>query len=206
MNMQTDTTMRDAAWATIHIPLEAEVLRYFCQDIERLFRINPMLYFKQWEIVENNRYRCSGQNISQEKPFDFDLTFSVKQLSNGLQIDYQQGLKSRTTFIIEPVLVNYKQQSKITITDVYEGAPETQRQQQQHLVDKSITVWASYLQQYLLTWKRWSSFAPWCWYMQYIWLPMKPSARRITYIVLWITVFEITLIVLGGAIYFLEYK
>ena len=35
---------------------------------------------------------------------------------------------------------------------------------------------------------------------------MKPTARRITYILLWITVVEIALIALGVAIYFVEYR
>ena len=57
------------------------------------------------------------------------------------------------------------------------------------------------MQQYLVRWHRWSRIAPWRWYMQHIWLPMKPAARRITYMLLWITLAEIALILLIAIIY-----
>ena len=66
-------------------------------------------------------------------------------------------------------------------------------------------VWAEYLQRYLLMWVRWRRFGMWRWYMRRVWQPMKPASRRITYILLWISVVEIALIALGVAIYFIEY-
>jgi hypothetical protein len=41
--------------------------------------------------------------------------------------------------------------------------------------------------------------------MRRIWQPMKPSARRITYMLLWISLAEVALIALGVAIYFVEF-
>ncbi len=199
-------TSEDAAWATINTPLEASELKVFCQDIERLFRINPMLHFKQWRALGMHRYHFSGQNISQQAPFDFDLIVSVKQLPDGIQMDYSQGLKTRTTFVIEPITSESEWRSKLTITDSYDGEPEQVRKQQLHLVDKSITIWATYLQQYLQSWKQWSHFAPWRWYMRTVWQPMKPAGRRITNILLFIAGFEVVLILLGVAIYYLEYS
>ncbi|MEJ2181219.1 MAG: hypothetical protein P8Y28_12500, partial [Gammaproteobacteria bacterium] len=105
-------------------------------------------------------------------------------------------------FKIEPA----PQGSKLTITDYYERLPAEEREQHLHEVDKSLVVWANYLQRYLITWSRWSRFAPWRWYMRRIWQPMKPTARRITYSLLWITVVEIALIALGVAIYFVEFR
>lgn len=193
---------KDAAWATINTPLEVYELIAFCQDIERLFRINPMLHFKKWTVLKPNGYHFIGQNISQETPFDFDLTFTVTHLSNGLQIDYQQGLKTRTTFIVDPVLIDSKCLSRLTITDSYGGGSEQQRQQHLHLVDKSITIWADYLQQYLQSWKRWSHISLWRWYMRRVWQPMKPAGRRITYILLWIAGFEIFLLLFGVSFHY----
>jgi len=195
----------DAAWASIETPLDVESLTIFCQDIERLFRINPMLVFRNWQANGNNHYQCSGENISQEKPFDFDLSFKVSELADGLIINYEQGIKSSTTLKIEKVLPGSQWKSKLTITDSYTGIPEQERKKQLDTVDRSLTVWAKYLQQYLLAWQRWSRFALWRWYMKRIWQPMKPSGRRITYMLLWITFFEIALIGLGVAIYYIEY-
>jgi len=195
----------DMAWASIETPLSMDELTLFCQDIERLFRINPMLIFKDWQTTEKNAYQFSGQNISQEEAFDFDLTLNVKTLPDGVQINYQQGVKSRTTFTIEAVDAGSQSKSKLTITENYNGMSEQERKEQLHTVDRSLTVWAKYLQQYFLSWQRWSRFRLWRWYMQRVWQPMKPSGRRITYMLLWITAFEIALIILGVTIYYIEY-
>lgn len=200
---------QDAAWAILHTPLSTDELKLFCQDIERLFRINPMLNFKTWQQVSPNRYYFTGQNISQQPPFEFELILTSKQLPGGIQIDYEQGLKARTTFTIEPVSKSddgaFKNQSKLIITDFYDGFPENERKQQLHHVDKSITVWANDLQRYLTGWKKWSRFGLWRWYMRHIWQPMKPMGRRITAILFWVTFFEVALILLGVGVYYLEY-
>ncbi len=202
--MLANESEKDAVWATINTPLTRQELEAFCQNIERLFRINPMLIFKQWTVLSSNCYRFSGRNISQEKPFDFDLRLTVRQIPNGVQIDYQGSLKTRTTFAFESTPSNGSYQSRLTITDSYDSTPEVDRKQQLHLVDKSITVWATYLQQYLQSWKKWSHIGIWRWYMKTIWQPMKPSGRRISYILIWMAIFELFLILLGAPIYFIK--
>ncbi|MDR4517306.1 MAG: hypothetical protein MRK00_07965 [Nitrosomonas sp.] len=200
---------QDAAWAIVQTPLNATELKLFCQDIERMFRINPMLNFREWQQIGANRYYFRGQNISQQPPFEFELTFTTQQLAEGIQIDYAQGLKNRTTFMIEsmsnPYDESFKNQSKLTITDFYNGIPEIERKQQLHRVDKSITVWANDIQRYLINWQKWSRFGLWRWYMRYLWQPMKPMGRRITAILFWVAFFELALIMLGAVVYFLEY-
>ncbi len=205
MNKPANTSSKDTAWATINTPLTAEELIEFCYDIERLFRINPMLNFSRWQMLDTNRYHFCGQNISQKKPFDFDLRFTVLYLNNEIEINYDHGIKSRTTFFIDSNPNNKEYPTKLTITDYYDGLPEETRTQQLHLVDKSITTWATYLQDHLLSWKKWSHIDLWRWFMHKIWLPMKPAGRRISAILFWITFFEVSLILLGVAIYFLEY-
>ena len=199
--MVTPPVAEDAAWASVNTPLSDSDLTIFARDIERLYRINPMLEFQYFKNLGQQRYAYAGRNISQETPFEFEFTFAVKELPDGLEIEYDQGIKSRTVFKIEPA----DKGSKLTITEYYERLPAEEREQHLHLVDKSLVVWAEYLQRYLITWSRWSRFAPWRWYMRRIWQPMKPSARRITYSLLWITAVEIALILLGVGIYFVEY-
>jgi len=200
--MVTPAIVEDAAWASINTPLSVNDLTVFCHDIERLYRINPMLEFQHFKSLGEQRYAYAGRNTSQETPFDFDYTFTVTELPDGLQIDYDQGIKSRTLFKIEPVSSG----SKLTITDYYERLPVDEREQHLQEVDKSLVIWANYLQRFLITWSRWSRFGLWRWYMRRIWQPMKPTARRITYILLWISVVEVALIALGVAIYFVEYR
>ncbi len=51
MNDQSDVAVaaQDVAWASLETSLDVESLKSFCQDLERLFRINPMLIFKSWQ-------------------------------------------------------------------------------------------------------------------------------------------------------------
>jgi len=192
----------DAAWAAINTPLAPNSLKDFCRDIERLFRINPMLEFKKWKSLGNDRYFFSGRNISQEEPFEFEFELQVKELADGLRIDYSQGVKTSTIIKIEAA----EQGSKLTITDNYDGLSEEERKSRLGEVDKSLITWLHYLQKFLILWQRWSRFGWWRWYMRRIWQPMKPAGRRITYMLLWISVVEIALILLGTGIYWSEYR
>ncbi len=204
MNEQIDLPQatEDAAWASINTPLDVETLHSFCRDIERLFRINPMLEFKKWQSLGNSRYFFSGLNISQETPFEFEFELQVKEQADGLRIEYSQGLKTSTTIKIEPA----EHGSKLTIIDNYDGIAEEERKSRIDEVDKSLITWAHYLQKFIITWRRWSRIGLWRWYMRHIWQPMKPTARRITYMLLWITAVEVLLILLGAGIYWAEYS
>lgn len=194
---------KDAAWASINTPLHIDSLLVFIQDVERLFKINPMLEFKQWETLGASCYIMTGRNLSQETPFDFNTKLHVTHKTNGMEIEYENGIKSHTTIEIEPIeLENGKQGSKLTIIDSYSEIDNNNALVE---VDKSLVIWVTDLQRYLINWRRWSSLKLWRWYMQRVWLPMKPTARRITYMLLWISVVEVALITLGVAIYLAEY-
>jgi hypothetical protein len=201
VNNVTTSIPEDNAWASFNTTLSVSALKKFCGDIERLFRINPMLEFKKWDLISNNKIHLQCTNSSQEQPLEVDVEMSIHELEDGFEIAYSNGIKSNTCFKIEPA----NQGSKLTITDVYRELSETERQEKLNEVDKSIVIWANYLQRYLSMWQRWSKFALWRWYIKKIWQPMKPSGRRITYMLLWITAFEISLISLGFLIYFIEF-
>lgn len=201
-DMTTPDVAEDSAWAGINTPLSVEQLTEFCRDVERLFRINPMLEFKSFKSLGDNRYAMSGRNLSHEPSFDFDVTFNISHLSSGLQIDYENGIKSGTTFKIE----SSESVSRLTITDTYERMSAEEREKHFGEVDKSLLNWADYLQRFLIMWKRWHRLRPWRWYMRRVWQPMKPIGRRITYILLWISVAEIAFIALGAAIWFAEFS
>lgn len=200
--MSTPDVAEDSAWAAVNTPLSEKHLTIFCGDVERLFRINPMLEFNSFKSLGDNRYSMNGRNLSHEPSFDFDITFKVSKLSDGLQIDYDSGVKSATTIKIEPAETG----SRLTITDSYERMPTEEREKHLAEVDKSLVNWVNYLQRFLIMWKRWYRLRPWRWYMRYVWQPMKPAGRRITYILLWISVAEVALIALGVAIWFAEFS
>ena len=197
---------QDAAWAAINTPLHIDAMLVFIQDVERLLRINPMLEFKKWEKLGASQYFMAGRNISQETPFEFETKLTVFRTKNGLEIEYEDGIKSSTVIEIEAIeLEDGKSGSKLTITDHYDRMDEKARQSKLNEVDKSITTWATDLQRYFLSWRRWSRVRLWRIYMQRVWLPMKPTGRRITYMLLWSSVVEVALLTLGVAIYFAEY-
>jgi hypothetical protein len=192
---------QDAAWASFIVPLPVNKVIEFCQDITRLLRINPYLEFSDWKDCGNNCYQFKGRNLSQEPAFEIDQQLKCTPQQDGVLIEYTSGLKTSTRIRVE----NHDNRSKITLTEEYATLSESEKKQRLHEVDKSLVKWAEEIQAYLLHWKRWSWLMPYRWYMKYIWQPMKPVARRITYIILIISVIEVALIMLGVAIYFAEY-
>lgn len=196
----------DAAWASINTPLPVEELLLFISDVPRLFRINPMLEFNTCKRLDENRYAIAGRNISQPTAFDFAFSVRAEPMQNGMTLYYEAGIKSHSVLNVEAAtLENGKTGSTLTITDYYQvensGDPALLNQ-----VDKSLVIWATELQRFIMLWQRWSKIWIWRWYMKKIWQPMRPSGRRITYMLLWISLVEIALIGLGGAIYLVEHS
>ncbi len=191
----------DAAWASIKTPLTATQLQEFCRDIERLYRINPFIEFSTWQQLDAYRYRVIGRNLSQTPGFDFDYTLTASEQGDALLVTYSQGLKTSTRFQFEDDPLG----SRLTIIDDYAGASPEDRKQRLGEVDKSLIKWAGDLQLYLVMWRRWSWLAPWRWYMRRIWQPLKPTARRILYMLLWISLVEVALLILGFTVYWLEF-
>lgn len=174
------TAVNDAVWASVNTPLSTDELMAFCQDVERLFRINPMLEFNAWEKLSDNQYHMAAKNISQEIPFEIDVKINIEQAVDEIKIHYSSGIKKNTVLKIEPSEYG----SKLTITDNYDDLSEEELQSRIAEVDKSIANWADYLQRFLITWNKWSKFGLWRWYMKRVWQPMKPTGRRVTYMIL----------------------
>ncbi|MXY15071.1 MAG: hypothetical protein F4Y53_05240 [Proteobacteria bacterium] len=192
----------DKAWVQFGMPLEPALLLEFFQDVERLFRINPYLVFKGWETISAGQYRLHAINHSQAPAFEIDTEITVRPVSNGLEIHYSQCLKSCTRITVQ----ESSEGSSIVIEEEYEGIPVSERFDRLGEVDRSLTKWAEEIQQYLLQWQRWAWFSPWRYYKKRVWQRMKPSARRITFVLLCISAVEIALIGLGLAIYLAEFR
>ena len=166
-----------------------------------------MLEFKKFEKLSPSHYFISGRNNSQATAYEFETDLHVKKAVNGIEIEYESGIKSRTVIEVEAIeLESGEPRSKLTITDHYDRFDEETRQVSLNEVDKSLVNWATDLQRYIISWRRWHRFKLWRWYMRRVWQPMKPTARRITYMLLWISVVEVALIALGAALYIAEYR
>ena len=200
-NQVAPIDVEDAAWVSFKTPLTPEQLIEFCRDVHRLLRINPYLEFSQWQVLSENHFYLQAINSSTKEKIQLDTNIKVEQTDDGLRLIYDNGLKSTTTFKIEQDELG----STLTIIDTYDTVDENEREQRLDEVDKSLIKWAQDIQLYLVRWRRWSKYSFWRWYMNRIWLPMKPSARRITYMLLSISLVEVSLILLGAAIYTVEY-
>jgi len=185
----------DAAWVVIEVPLPPAQVAAFCADLERLYRINPYLEFRAWRARPNGA-AIAFRNLSNGR--DYELHLALERASDcELMVRYDRGIKRKTRFKIEPAPGG----SRLSITDDYSGsAAEVDLTE----VDRSLHAWGVALREYLAREARWGRYALWRWYMRRVWVPMKPSARRITFIVLAITLAEIALFALVMGIYWAE--
>jgi hypothetical protein len=187
----------DAAWVVIDIPLDPDALADFCRDLERLYRINPYLEFREWRPTGPDAFATAFRNLSNQREFNLKLSYE-RGSAREFTVYYSPGIRRSTRFEIESAAGG----SRLRITDDYSGAlaPDTKE------VDRSLHAWGVALRQYLLRERRWGWCPPWRWYMRRVWVPMKPAARRITFMILLITLAEIALIALGMAIYWAEHR
>jgi hypothetical protein len=176
---------RDAAWVVVETGLGVEELLDFCRDVERLFRINPAYVFRRWEDLGDGIFHWAALNESNDR--EIDTRFTVERLPDGLAVTYDSGLKTRTSFRVEP---GSGAGARLVVTDDYSGTPEAEREERMAEVDTSLNAWGHSLYKYLRRWRRWSGLAPWRWYMRRVWQPMRPMARRIVFLLIVITALE----------------
>lgn len=196
MNQAPDAIPRDASWVIIDTPLSLPALRGFCADIERLFRINPYLEFSVWRQASPGSYHAEFRNLSNQQQVALDMRIE-RESDDAFTLIYREGIKLRTRFALEPAGAG----SRLTITDDYAVLAPAEHEQRLNEVDSSLTAWGWALHEYLKNEQRWGRFAPWRWYMRRMWLPMKPGARRITYMLVWLTLAELVFVLLVALVY-----
>lgn len=195
----------DAAWVTVETGMGADELRRFCQDIERLLRINPAYVFRRWENLGAGVFYWVARNESNAR--EIDTRLFVEPLPDGIAVTYASGLKTRTTFRAIPDPTGNGDSgggARLVVTDDYGGTPEAERKRRMDEVDKSLIQWGHALHRYLHQWKRWSGVAPWRWYMRRVWQPMRPIARRIVFLLIIVTALEFIGFLMVFIIFWLE--
>lgn len=192
---------RDAAWVTVPAPQDASTLAQFCRDVEALFRVNPYLYFSVWKQIGPASYHVEFENQSNQQKLVLDFEV-VPGPGQGFSVNYASGLKQRTIFAIESAADG----SRLTITDDYEGLPAAERAARAAEADKSLHAWGVALRMYFVRLKRWSWLPGWRWYLRRVWVPMKPSARRIVWLLYLITVVEFFFFLFVLLIWMIEHR
>ncbi len=199
MSDESNQNIEDAAWVTIETPISSAKLRAFLDDVERLYRINPMLEFEEWQPTGNQQYRLKAKNLSNGKQLETDL--DVEITPDGIMVSYNEGLRTSTRFRVEDEVDGC---AKLVVTDDYSGCSLTERESRVDEVDKSLVHWGNSLYRYMHQWERWSWLPGWRFYMRKIWQPMKPTARRITFMLIMITLAEFGLFLMMFTIFWLE--
>ena len=190
---------RDAAWVTVPVPQDAGTLAQLCRDIEALFRVNPYFYFSAWKQTGPTSHHAEFENQSNQQKLVLDFEV-VPGPGQGFSVNYASGLKQRTIFTIEPAANG----SVLTITDDYEGHSTEEPAARAAEADKSLHAWGVALRAYFVRLKRWSWLPGWRWYLRRVWVPMKPSARRIVWLIYLITVVEFFFFLFVLLIYLIE--
>jgi hypothetical protein len=195
------TTPQDASWVVIDTPLGLAELRRFCGDVERLYRINPYLEIHAWQPLAAGGFRVGWRNLSNDQAATLELSREPES-ENAFSVAYSHGIKRRTRFLLEPAPGG----SRLVVTDDYASLPEEQRASRIAEVDKSLTAWGWALHAYLRREHRWGANPLWRWTMQRIWLPMRPSARRIARLIVLASLAEFGFFLLVALIWWIEHR
>ncbi|OGI37430.1 MAG: hypothetical protein A2140_01340 [Candidatus Muproteobacteria bacterium RBG_16_62_13] len=178
-----------------------ETLRRHLADPEVLLRINPYLVFKRWEKTGPDRYRAEFHNETNQLDFQGDI--DIEQRTDGtLVLHLRKGLKQRIFFSAEAA----PNGSQLIVVDDYEGPSEADRESRKSEVDRSIVAWGEALRRYFVRQRRYGWLPGWRWFIRRVWMPMKPSHRRILWLLWLFTLFDTAIVALGFAIWFIEYS
>lgn len=188
----------DSAWVAVATPVKPPALLVLLRDPERLLRVNSQWVFESWESLDSERCRFRIQNRSTGRRWETEAR--IQLLPDGLRLEYRHGVKASTRLRVEPS----GEGSRLWIIDDYGRLPEAERQARLAEVDPSLPQWGRDLYRHLRAWARWSGLPPYRWFMERLWLRMKPSSRRLLRMVWWITLAELALFGLLVAILVIE--
>jgi hypothetical protein len=176
---------KNSAWVRVPAPYSVTELMVLCQDFEALIRVNPYYHFIVWKQTGPDQYHVRINNHSTQHESEFDI--SIKRDSDsGFTAEYSNGLKTHTTFNIEAT----DKGSMLTIVDNYAAMSKQEEKEREKEIDKSLQAWGVGLAAYFARLKKWSKIPGWRFYIRRIWIPMKPSGRRIVWWLYLITLAE----------------
>ncbi|MDH5633649.1 MAG: hypothetical protein OEZ10_11720 [Gammaproteobacteria bacterium] len=187
----------DAAWVTIRSDLPADKVFAILSDVEVLLRINPYYYFESLSVADNS-YTMQLTNHSNQQ--NTQTSFTCTHGENRLELVYRDFIKKRTVLEVKADNTG----CVITLSDDYSNLSEPEREKRVDEVDKSLNAWGEAILTYLSRIKRWSWLPGWRTYMRRFWIPMKPSARRIVWMLYLVTVVEFFFFLFVMLIYVLE--
>ncbi|HER25547.1 MAG TPA: hypothetical protein ENI69_00395 [Rhodospirillales bacterium] len=199
MQDQENVEDQDFAQVTVQTPFSGDALAAFLQDAERLLRINSQMEYEHWRQTGDGEHEFKALNLSIDKPIETTLRSQITD--DGLVIRYGSGLKTSTTFRIS---ATPEGPAELIVIDDYSGTSADQRRARMDEVDKSLVQWGRDIHRYLHLWKKWSWVPGWKWYMLRVWHGMKPSARRISSMIMMIGLAEFIMFAMVFVVFWLE--
>ena len=181
----------NAAWVRIATKLDVKTLYTFCLRVEWLYRLNPYLRFEAWHQQDNNNFCATWENHSSDVARQIETCLRTETHENEICIKYQTGIKIETYFIIEPN-VNASNVADLVIVDRY-GSSESEKADE---VDKSIHAWGLSLNRFFKHYVYIERIPYALMLIDRFWIRLSPMARRITYILLVITVVEVLALIM----------
>ncbi len=194
----------DCARVEIRTTWPAERLHVFIRDVERLLRINPHYEFDRFDWLDGHhrtQARMKGMNHANGQPFDVHLR--VEETAEGLDLHWQGWLKPLTRIRIRE---ESPRTAHLVIVDDYSPLPRQERERRRTEADTSLLAWAHALHRHL-RWRphlvRWPGLEP---LIDRFWLRMKPAARRISAMLVMVTLAELFVFAVVFAIFWLEWR
>jgi hypothetical protein len=173
----------DKAWVTVETQLSADELLLFVRHPDWLYRMNPLI---EWERCE-----IAGDVLR------LGTEARIEKLPNGVLLHWpEDSLKAATRITVDGGVLR--------IEDDYSRFPLEIREARLAEVDQTLPAWGGGIYEFFKSWKRWSWFPLWRWYALGPWLKMKPQARRIVRLLLWVTLAEFLAFLVILAVFVIE--
>ncbi len=193
----------DCARVEIRTSWPADRLHRFVQDAERLLRLNPHYEFNRFTWLDETGHakaRLQGINHANGQPFDVSLR--IERTANGLLLHWEGWLKPITRI---RVMEESPHAARLVIEDDYSSLPMEERRARSAEADSSLLAWAHALHRHLHWRPRLTRIPGMETLIDRYWLKMKPSARRISAMLVIVTLAELLVFAAVFAIFWLEW-
>ena len=199
----SDETQKNTAWVAVEIPVHVNKLFDFLRNPERLFRLNPYLDIREWEEMSaTKQFHLKALNEMNGVTYDHLITIELVELNARILLSYDKGLKRA----LEISLLPGPSGTILTLREHYYPPPQSGEYQEEQLkeVDHGLLPWAASIRKYFFGLEKWGWLRPYRWYKESFWLGMRPTHRRISRMIIWVTVFEFVVFLFVFTIYWLE--
>lgn len=174
----------DTARAEIAVPLAPAALADFLADVERLFRLNPLLAIESWRACAGGFHFVAANESNGRR---IDAVVAVERAADGstLLLRYATGLKRATRLAVTASAGG----ARLVVTEHY-AAVEDPADPRLAEVDRSLVPWVAALHRHLRARRRWGWLPGWRWWHERFLAGLAPRQRRIVRLLVWISLLE----------------